>query len=211
MPDSDHPPRPPPPAGRPELRAWAAAPPPPPPDPTRPEGTNGFAVASLVLSFIAPCGAGLISIALGIVALVLIKRSRQKGKGLAITGLAITGAWLVALAVIVAIGLLAPQRDSTEGTSEGGQVSTRALAPGDCVNCLREQVAELTSPVVPCAEAHEGGVYAAFDLTLDGGWPGEDAIIDEADTSCLDHLGVYSPEAYEDEAVEVWYLYPTAG
>lgn len=68
---------------------------------------NGFAIASLPLGFIAPfCGAGTFSVVFGIIALVQIKRTRERGKGLAIGGLVATGAWLAAIAValIVAAG-----------------------------------------------------------------------------------------------------------
>ena len=61
-------------------------------------GTNGLAIASLVLSFFCSL-AGLIC---GIIALNQIKRTGQGGRGLAIAGIVIS-----ALSIVIAIGLVA--------------------------------------------------------------------------------------------------------
>jgi hypothetical protein len=57
--------------------------------------TNGLAVASFVLAF---CGGGgpLVALPLGIVALVQIRRRGQRGRALAIAGVAISAIVLIA-------------------------------------------------------------------------------------------------------------------
>src|SRR5690606_33188051 len=67
--------------------------------------TNPFAVASLVLGILTPVGylPGLLALIFGIIALVQIPERGQKGRGLAIGGLAATGGWLV-VTLAVAIG-----------------------------------------------------------------------------------------------------------
>src|SRR5262245_11533700 len=69
---------------------------PPPAD----RSTNGFAIASLVLGII---GGILLSVIFGIVALTQIKNRGQKGKGLAIAGLACSGAWVLGIVAVIAV------------------------------------------------------------------------------------------------------------
>jgi len=73
--------------------------------------TSGAAIAALVLGAIGPCTIGLTALAgivVGIVALIRIGRSKGQltGKGLAITGLCLSG--LVLLVLPIALGLLLP-------------------------------------------------------------------------------------------------------
>ncbi|QDQ95606.1 DUF4190 domain-containing protein [Rhodococcus sp. WB9] len=61
-------------------------------------GTNGLAIASLITSIVGGCFYGLgsiVGIILGIIALGQIKQSGQEGRGLAIAGIAIGGAYVV--------------------------------------------------------------------------------------------------------------------
>lgn len=92
----------------------AASPPPPPPWPagggqpsafttgTAGRGTNGFAIAALVLGILWLCGAGsLLALIFGIVALSQIKRTGQGGKGMAIAGIVLGAVGLVAVVLSV--------------------------------------------------------------------------------------------------------------
>src|SRR5215831_2024091 len=58
-----------------------------PPPPRRP--TNGFAIASLIFGIL---GGVVLSVIFGLVALSQIRRRQQSGRGLAIAGLALSGA-----------------------------------------------------------------------------------------------------------------------
>lgn len=201
-----------------ETPAYGYGPPPPgyeppPPygsQPVPPPGRNGFAIASLICGII-PCTV-LLSVIFGIVALVQIGRNGQRGKGLAIGGLAATGGWVVVgiAAVTIAVINSTPDRDPSGEITEGGQIALEELAAGDCVNELAEEPTAAL-PAVPCAEPHEGEVFALFDVSQDGDWPGEEVILDEASTGCLDQLAVYSPTAFEDDQVDLLYFYPTEG
>jgi hypothetical protein len=64
-------------------------------------GTNGFAIAAFVLGFL---GAVLLSVIFGIVALNKLRDRPQRGKGLAIAGLCLSGVWLVGIAVGLVVG-----------------------------------------------------------------------------------------------------------
>jgi hypothetical protein len=67
-------------------------------------GTNGLAIASLVLSLLWICGIGsLVAVVFGIIALSQTKKSGQKGKGLAIAGLVIGSLGLIATVVTTVV------------------------------------------------------------------------------------------------------------
>ncbi|QSB16801.1 DUF4190 domain-containing protein [Natronosporangium hydrolyticum] len=185
----------------------------PPPDcgPVRPPGTNPFSIASLICGIVAPCGAGLFSVVFGIIALVQVRKSGQRGKRMAIAGLVITGVWVL---VPVTGGIFAllnsdPLRDDTGEIVRDGSVSMDELAPGDCIKELGPGVS-FRVPVVPCAELHEGEVYAVFDLTADGGWPGEETVAADAQTSCVDRLADYARTGYDDSDMGIFYYHPTS-
>lgn len=185
---------------------------PPPPPAGEPESTNGFAIASLICGIVAPCGAGLLAVVFGIVALVQLRQRRQKGKGMAIAGLVLTGAWVLVFAAIITISIIASgaDRDPQSGDiTSGGNIPVTSLQPGDCVNGLEEGRVGLTLPAVPCAEPHEAEVYSVFDVNQDGSWPGQDPIIEEAQDRCLRDLEDNFPDEYADNQVDIFYLHPS--
>lgn len=96
---------------------------PPLPYPTQPQRTNTLAVVSLVVAFFL----GLVGIVLGIVALVQVKRSGQRGRGLAIAGI-VVGAVQAAVATVVGLIL---------ATSIALAVSTAAGLSGASADCSR--------------------------------------------------------------------------
>lgn len=97
--------------------------------------------------------------------------------------------------------------DTGEITDEG-DVSAFALEVGDCLNGLDD--GEFTDiPAVPCADPHEGEVFALYDLDGDE-WPGEEAIFTDAEQECTARLQSYSQAAYDDENVELFFVYPTS-
>ena len=189
-----------------------ATPPPTNEDPRAQRGTNGLAVAALVLGIIAPCGAGLLSLVFGIIALIQIRESGQKGRGLAIGGLVLTGVWILALAVFIAIAVItaatSTERDASGQLTGENPISVESLRPGDCIRSVPDEGAVLTVPGVPCSEPHDSEVFATFDL-IDGDWPGDNAVVEESQSGCVDRLLDYSPSAYDDPQVEIAFLHPT--
>ncbi|MBT2268575.1 DUF4190 domain-containing protein [Rhodococcus erythropolis] len=96
--------QPPNPYGQPNQFAGGYAP------PMRPVGTNGLAIASLVVSLAGGCFyslGGIVGIILGIVALNQIKQTGQEGRGLAIAGIAVGATFLAIFAVILVVALIA--------------------------------------------------------------------------------------------------------
>jgi hypothetical protein len=173
----------------------------PPPDP----GVNGFAVASLVLGII---GGILLSVIFGIVALVQMRRRPYRGKGMAIAGLVLSGVWVLGLATVIVLAIASEaDRDSSGQVTGSGSVSTEKLRPGDCVNDLKDSDNVLSLPAVPCAQPHEGEVFATF--TIPGAtWPGDSQVQAAAERGCSDRLPGYAPTV-DQESVELVYLHPT--
>lgn len=177
------------------------------PAPRKP-GTNGFAVAALVLGIIAIFP---LAIVFGIIALVQTSRTGQNGRGLAIGGLVAAGFWLVVVVgSIVYVVFTSAERNADGEITEEGNVSTMDVQVGDCLNGLRgteDDTTVSTLPAVPCDQPHEGEVYATFELE-DGDYPGLDGITAVADERCADELVAFSQEAWDDPNIGVFYLYP---
>jgi hypothetical protein len=178
-----------------------------PPGPERQAGTNGIAIASFVFGLLAVVPIGVI---LGIVALVQLRRRPRKGKGFAVAGLVLSGLWMLVLTLaVVAVIVSGPDRDATDEITGGGTVTAAELKPGDCVKGLRDTVSITTLPAVPCAEAHEGEIFAVFSLRLTE-WPGSDAVLNEAEKGCQERLGAYEAAMMDDPALELMFLHPNA-
>ena len=169
------------------------------------QGTNGFAIAALIFGII---GGALLGFIFGFVALSQIKKSGQGGRGMAITGLVLSGVWVLAITGLVIAGIAssANRNDSGQITS-GGSVSATALRPGDCVNNLKDTTSLLSLPAVPCSAAHEGEVFAVFDLPA-GPYPGADAVDKQATSECSDRITAYSPSAGTDGTYNLFLVYP---
>lgn len=169
-------------------------------------GTNGFAIASLILGLV---GGILLSVVFGIVALVQIGRSGQRGKGLAVAGLCLSGVWVLGLAGLIVVGIASSaDRDASGEITDAGTVSVQSLEPGDCVNGLKEGKEVLSLPALPCTDPHEAEVFARFELT-ESTWPGDEAVFAQAEQGCQDRIAGYSPTAADDESLELIYLHPT--
>ncbi|AEG45333.1 septum formation family protein [Isoptericola variabilis] len=108
-----------------------------------------------------------------------------------------------------------PERD------ENGEVTTAADADifsvtlGDCLDtaAMDPDAEEFMSlPVVPCSEPHTGEVDAETTLSdadHPDGFPGDEAIAEEADAFCLERFELFVGLAYEDSALDFWQFWPT--
>lgn len=166
-------------------------------------GTSGLAIAGFVLSLV---GVLVISAVLCLVALNRVKTYNEKGRGLAIAGLVLSGLWIVVGLPLIAY---AANRDADRDTS--GQVTTAAdVAPkklrvGDCVARIAEGKLKDVR-VQPCSEPNGGRVFAVFELPS-GKFPGLAAVQQTAEQGCADRW-----EAGDEQAStpsDLWYFYPT--
>ncbi|WP_164842355.1 DUF4190 domain-containing protein [Actinoplanes solisilvae] len=181
-------------APQPYTDPYAGYAPPPPPPAT---GTNGFAIAALILGIL---GGGLLGIIFGIVALVQIKKRPQGGRGLAIAGLVISGVWLLVYLVACGFAIASDDGDDKAANSVGSgnnRVSVYNLREGDCVGDLGDKDTVYDVPVVKCSVSHEGEVFGTFELPT-GAWPGEDKVYSLADAGCAKRLDSYASGPVDD-------------
>ncbi|ULE34277.1 septum formation family protein [Mycobacterium sp. IDR2000157661] len=178
-------------------------PPPPPPysqggpgyygQPPAQNKTNWWAIVSLIFGLI---GGVLISVVCGIVGLKKAKDG-QGGRGLAIAGLVLSALWTLAIIAILAFVVL-----------DAGTVTATDVQEGDCLSEIPGDTRVRTVKTVDCAEPHAGEVFAVLQMP-DGDFPGQ-AVIDSYTERCSPELARYSPAAMEDDAVQLYVLYPTA-
>lgn len=168
-----------------------------------PRGTNGFAIAALVFGII---GGALLGFIFGFVALSQIKRSGQGGRGMAIAGLVLSGVWVLIVGGLIALAVAtSAQRDTSTGqVASSGTVSSRDLRPGDCLNNLRDSTDLRSLPAVPCAQPHEGEVFAVFDLPS-GAYPGQSQVDSLSESGCGTRFGGYSSSDPNNERLFVVY------
>jgi Domain of unknown function (DUF4190)/Septum formation len=140
--------------------------------------TSKLAIASLVFGIL---GGAMFAIVLGIVALVHIKRTGSKGRGLAIAGLALAAVWTVVLTVVVlsAVG----QNMPAKAGPGPGATSVFALRVGDCFQSPTTDSTVLSVTKVDCTAPHNAQVYSSFANTFKS-YPGDKAIMDAANTRC---------------------------
>jgi hypothetical protein len=176
-----------------------------PPPPAQKPGTNGFAIASLIFGII---GGVLLGFIFGFIALSQTKRTGQNGRGLALAGVILSSMWTIGIVLAINLAITtSAKRDTGGSVTEGGSISATALKVGDCVNGLKNTTNLLSLPGVPCAQAHEGEVFAVFDLPA-GDYPGSAAVDDQVSRECNDRLTGYSPSAGSDPDIGLFSVYP---
>jgi hypothetical protein len=153
-------------------------------------------------------GGVLFAIIFGIVALTQIKNRGDKGKGMAIAGLALSGVWILVCGSAIALGAFSSNRNDAGEIVDPGNVSAKAIKVGDCLNDLKEgDVKNIAA--VPCAQAHSAEVYAEFTLTGTT-YPGEDAVIKKAEDGCSTRFETAIATKYlDDDTIGIFYLYPS--
>lgn len=163
--------------------------------PTKP-GTNGFAIAALILGII---GAVLLSVIFGIIALNQTKGGRQRGRGMAIAGLIISGAWVLVIAAIIVAAIV----------FDDGSVQATSIKTGDCIaDAPADGANVLRLPKVSCDEPHEGEVYAMIRVSGNT-FPGQTAMQNEYEQRCVSALDAYAPDATSDPGLSSFLLYPS--
>jgi len=161
--------------------AWADAPltPGPPAD-----GTNGQAIAAFVLGLLAIAP---VSVVLGIVALVRIGRTRQRGKGLAIAGLVLSGAWCAVAVAAIMLGAVYVSSHPDALSPSPGMRLVSELSPGTCFDVTPDQAVTNWVTVVSCIQPHDRQLYDKIDFH--GAYPGQAESRDQSQAACVRALG----------------------
>ncbi|MBO0770486.1 MAG: DUF4190 domain-containing protein [Actinobacteria bacterium] len=170
--------------------------------------TSGFAIASFVLGLLSVV---LLSVIFGIAALVRIRRRGQRGKGFAIAGLALSGAWVLVLGVAIAVVVIEqPDRSAATGQiAHQGTASLLSLRPGDCFqNPAGNGVIHVRNvTAVPCSTAHNAQVFAIFPVNA-AGYPGRTAMLRLADRGCRARIARYVDRTKLTGTMSLHFVFP---
>lgn len=192
--------------------------------PAAPGRTNGVAIAAIIMGFVLPIG-GIIA---GAIALAQIKRTGEKGRGLAIGGI-IAGAVITVLSILATValvlfaifgaGVAASSADPFDLPAEpdggGVTIGPSESVPGDAYTlpvgaCLDDIPSGFISPsnLVDCAQPHTYEVFGSFFLA-EGAFPGDDAIESSAYEGCDAAYPDYVGVAWDQSALAYSYVAPT--
>jgi hypothetical protein len=172
-------------------------------------GTNGFAIAAFILGLV---GGGLLSVIFGCVALSKIRQQPQRGKGLAIAGLCLTGVWVVILVVTIAVKVqTASQRSDTTGQIiKNGHLDVLSLRAGDCFQhpsgtTPAESLTQVTA--VSCTTPHNAQVIALLPVS-GSAYPGEPAFRAQAVPGCEAAVKAKVDQSKLTSTTVLHFLYP---
>lgn len=93
--------------------------------------------------------------------------------------------------------------------SDGTDTDVFTIKVGDCLNDGGSSGEVSSVPTIDCAEPHDSEAYASI-MIPDGDYPGEDAVLTQADTECAAEFASYVGIAYEESTLGFAYYYPTA-
>ncbi|MFD9966506.1 DUF4190 domain-containing protein [Amycolatopsis sp. NPDC058986] len=142
-----------------------------PPTPVVP-GRNGYATASLCLAIFGFTGIpGLLGVIFGIVALVQVRRTRQAGRGFAVTGIVLSVLWLAGV-----VFWMLDELDDPPGSYE-----LFALQKGDCF--VEAVPAGTNATKVPCTAPHDAEVIGTVVFPADI-YPGDSRVSSQAALDC---------------------------
>lgn len=120
---------------------------------------------------------------------------------------------LVAASIAVAgLGLagcsLLPGGGGPTNPGDGETVDVFTLKVGDCLNDggVEGEVSETLK--VACTEPHDSEAYASI-IVGDGDYPGEDAILAQAEDDCTAEFDSFVGLAYEESTLSFSYYFPT--
>ncbi|RKS74819.1 putative regulator of septum formation [Actinomadura pelletieri DSM 43383] len=157
---------------------------PAPPSTTVLPRTNRLAVSALVTGIF---GLVPLTVLLCVAALVQAGRRGERGRGLAVGGLAAAAVWslVAALAVAGLVGsMVTAERDASGRVIHKDKVLPAALRVGDCFTGIRGDYTIGPLTALPCAEPHDGEVVA--QLRLPGKtYPGDEKTLEQATNACF--------------------------
>ncbi len=173
-------------------------------------GTNGFAIAALVLGLL---GGVLLSVIFGVVALSKIRHQPQRGKGLAIAGLCLSGAWVVGIVAVIGVNVeTASHRSATTGQiTKNGHLSVLSLQAGDCFqnpSGATPAAGTLTQvTAVSCTTPHDAQVIALLPVP-GSAYPGEAGFHAQAVTGCNAAVKTNLDQSKLTSTMNLLWLYP---
>jgi hypothetical protein len=174
---------------------------------------NGLSIASLVVGIV--CCVPPLGLVLGLIALSQIKKRGERGKGMAIAGIALSSISTALLLVAVANGGIGDAWDGfRKGMDEASRSrSTLDLRKGDCFNLPGSGVPEQETAdvaVVDCAGKHEAEVSGGFQVRGYDSYPGESRLDELAYERCQEINDAYALDPWAvPKGTETYYYLPT--
>ncbi|MFF3483592.1 DUF4190 domain-containing protein [Streptomyces sp. NPDC002701] len=176
-----------------------------------PPPVNGLAISALVFGLL--CCLPLVGLVLGFVALGQIRRKGERGRGMAVAGMVLSGIGTATLALVLATGGASA---FWEGVEEGAREASEGSAAfsvdaGECFDTQGGSLEGMAYDVdmVPCEGEHDAEVFANFTMA-DGGYPGDDAITDAAADRCYTLQYSYAMDSWAvPDDVDIYYFTPT--
>lgn len=104
-------------------------------------------------------------------------------------------------------------RDASGQLVSEGTVDVFDIRVGDCTNddsSTDDEGADefLSVKGVPCDQPHDNEFYSIFDIN-DENFPGEEAILEHANQTCIDNFEPFIGKNYDDSELEISFFYPT--
>lgn len=177
-------------------------------DTERKRGWSGLAIAAFVVGLLVPCVGVIIAVPLGIVALVQIRKSGDKGKVFAILGIVLPVLWLAALGGIIAwVVSTTAERNEAGVIVEAGRLDVADIREGDCLDIdgldREGEVGAFDINGVPCSDSHNAEVASIASLGGGDEYPGESEVRRQAAMQCGQEQANLPP------GLAVYPLYPT--
>jgi Domain of unknown function (DUF4190)/Septum formation len=177
--------------------------------PGQAQGTSGWAIAALVCGVVSVSVLGLI---FGFVALSKIRKSGQRGKGLAIGGICASGFWILVLAVGIAVGVINPSTPAGPSVPPGAaSVSVFTLRTGECFDNPTGASSVTYVSVMPCSLPHNAQIFATFNLH--GGsnfdFPGQGTVQQLATNGCNARINVGLDKPKLTNRMSIRFIFPT--
>lgn len=175
----------------------------------RPAPVDGFAIASLVLGIL--CFVPAVGLVLGIIALARIRKTGDRGRGMAVAGSVLSAAGLALWAVAFAAGVPVPTWSGVRHAA-GDHGSAYSLTEGDCFDAPGGSLEGTAYDVdkVVCDREHDGEVFAVFRVPGGSAYPGDAEVTDIADARCYGLRYHYAMDTWAvPDHVDVYYMTPT--
>jgi Domain of unknown function (DUF4190)/Septum formation len=189
------------------------------------QGVSGLAIASFVLGLLgAFLLTAVLSVILGIAAIAGIRRSGQRGRGLAIAGFALSGAWVVAIVGLIVIGAVTGGSNGNNPPSASGnsaspspattQASTPAivnvfsLPVGTCFDNPSGSLFSINSVTpIACTKPHNAQVFAQFNVKGTS-FPGTTAMERRADNGCNARITGHLEQSKVTSTMSLHFIFP---
>lgn len=180
------------------------------PGPPQNQSTNGLAIASLTVSLAAFC-LPVVALLLGVFGLRQIRRTGQRGRGLAIAGIVINSVATVLVALFVVLAVV--------GAFDEGNTDVQDIKVGQCFNTVGNSLSDYggdghrstTVDVVPCGDEHDAEAYAVFSLDgqdLGDDYPGVDRISQISNDKCGNYADDYLGDGRLADGMDIYFYMP---